>query len=304
MIFLIVFFFGILGLIAGSFINVLSLRYSPEEDKKIFALVSGRSRCLYCQRNLCWFELIPIISFIFLKRKCRYCKKDISWQYPIVEVITGMVFAGISWKILSFDFLTYYIYSSPLVYFLISVIILIWLCFFGFLITLCVIDIKYYILPDRIVFGGIIFAVLSDIYFIVLDKFSNLQFIKGGINFLGPIVEPFNSQLDLYLNYLLGALLFSGFLYLIYFLTRGKAMGFGDVKLGIFIGLMLGFANGLMALGLSFVIGSIVAIISLILKKKKFGQYLPFAPFIFLGILATVFLGKILINFYLSLIIL
>ncbi len=302
MIFLIVFFSGILGLIVGSFINVLSLRYSPDKDKKIISLVSGRSYCLHCQRNLCWFELIPVFSFIFLKRKCRYCKKDISWQYPIVEIITGIIFAGISWKILSFDFLNYYLYSVSLAYFLIPIIILIWLSFLGFLIALCVIDIKYYLLPDRIVFGGIIFVILSDIYFIVLDKFSNLNFIKGGINFLGPIVEPFNSRLDLYLNYLLGALFFSGFLYLVYFFTKGKAMGFGDVKLGILVGLMLGFANGLMALGLSFVIGSIIAVIFLISKKKKLGQYLPFAPFMLLGVLATVFLGEKIINFYLSII--
>ncbi len=286
----------------GSFINVLSLRYSPDKDKKIIGLVSGRSYCLYCKKNLCWFELIPIFSFVFLKGKCRYCRKDISWQYPIVEIITGLIFAGISWKILSLSFLSYYFFSNPLTYLWIPLTIIIWFCFLSILITLSVIDIRHYLLPDKIVFGGIIFAILSNIYFIILEKIPSLGFIKGGINFLGPIVDSFNSQIDLYLNYLLGALFFSGFLYLVYFLTRGKAMGFGDVKLGIFIGLILGFANGLMALGLSFIIGSIIAIFAILLKKKKFGQYLPFAPFLVSGVLATIFFGETIINFYLSLI--
>src|SRR4030043_2092973 len=80
----IVFFFGAC---IGSFLNCAVFRM--EEGKKM----SGRSFCPKCRHKLGFFDLIPIFSFIFLKRKCRYCQEKISWQYLVVEIATGMIFS-------------------------------------------------------------------------------------------------------------------------------------------------------------------------------------------------------------------
>lgn len=82
----------LLGIAAGSFLNVLSLRYQP--DMKLFAAdnLFGRSRCPYCKTTLRWYELIPLVSFFIQSGKCRHCHHNLTWQYPIVELLTGLVF--------------------------------------------------------------------------------------------------------------------------------------------------------------------------------------------------------------------
>ena len=82
--------FFLLGLIIGSFLNAWIFRLRAGES-----VATGRSKCPYCQRSLVFYDLVPVISFILLKRKCRYCQKPISWQYPVVELVTGILFAVI-----------------------------------------------------------------------------------------------------------------------------------------------------------------------------------------------------------------
>src|SRR3989344_5064114 len=88
MTFILTIIFFILGTIIGSFLNVVIFRFNTERS------FSGRSGCMTCQNKLCWYELIPLISFFTLKGRCRNCKAKISIQYPIVELISGLVFAG------------------------------------------------------------------------------------------------------------------------------------------------------------------------------------------------------------------
>ncbi|KKP84730.1 MAG: Type 4 prepilin-like protein leader peptide-processing enzyme [Parcubacteria group bacterium GW2011_GWD2_35_7] len=84
--------FFILGLIIGSFLNVVIFRFNTERS------FGGRSGCMTCQNKLCWYELIPLISFFALKGRCRNCKAKISIQYPIVELMSGLIFAGLFLK--------------------------------------------------------------------------------------------------------------------------------------------------------------------------------------------------------------
>ncbi len=291
---------GIFGLIIGSFINVLTIRFDPEKKQKFFKITSGRSHCPNCQKQLRWFELIPLFSFIFQLGKCLSCRKRISWQYPIVELMTGIIFAGITWKIFSLEFFKYFIFSGAISSILMSGILFFWLLFATILIILSVIDYKHYILPEKIIFFSWVVSILFVGYLFLLEK---LELLFGGINFLGSLSYIINLSDNLLINHLLGAVVFSGFLYIVYLITMGRAMGFGDVMLAISLGLMLGWASSIMSLGLSFVIGAIVAIISLSLKKKKFGQYLPFAPFLAAGVVGTIFFGEMIITAYLSIII-
>lgn len=118
------------GLIFGSFLNVVIARLDRKEG-----ILLGHSQCPHCKHQLIWNDLIPLVSFLILKRKCRYCRHKISVVYPLVELVTGIVFAlfylqnGIPTNIES-------VFELIVAFFLISVI------FFDYL---------YRIIPDKII---------------------------------------------------------------------------------------------------------------------------------------------------------
>lgn len=294
---------GLFGLVAGSFINVITMRWSADENlrkNKPREVFCGRSHCLHCGKTLKWYHMIPILSFLALKGKCVYCKEKISWQYPLVEILTALVFVGVTWKILSLDFFRYYFFSAGISHFWVLGVILIWFFYSAVLIALSVIDLKHFILPDKLMFPAMGVALLADVGMYFLSKFQVNRFPKYGVNFLGDyfggmgIINPL-------LSYLVAAVGLSLFLFLLYFFSRGRAMGFGDVKFAILLGLMLGVLAGVMSFFLAFIIGAIISIFIMIFFRKKLRDPVPFGPFLALGAFVAVFWGDKIINFYLSL---
>ncbi|MCK4891837.1 MAG: prepilin peptidase, partial [Candidatus Pacebacteria bacterium] len=89
--FLFFFIIFILGLAIGSFLNVIIFRLESGEK-----IINDRSKCMNCRHVLEWHDLIPVLSFVFLKGRCRYCGNKISWQYPFVEIATGILFIIVS----------------------------------------------------------------------------------------------------------------------------------------------------------------------------------------------------------------
>lgn len=138
-------FFFILGLIFGSFYNVVGLRLGKEES-----LIKPRSHCPNCNHILKAYELIPVFSYIFLKGKCKNCKQKISIMYPLIELFTAILFA-----------LSYYVYG-----FSYELILSIILC--SLFIIIIVTDLNYYIIPDSII---VVFGVLIFIYNIITKGF-------------------------------------------------------------------------------------------------------------------------------------
>ncbi len=131
----------VLGAAFGSFLNVLAMRF--EEDGKIFRrdIVRGRSRCPNCRKTLRWYELVPILSFAFQQGKCRDCDHILSWQYPFVEILSGMIFA----------LTPIYFYSAP-----------IWILIFLTLLLVTLIDLRLVIIPDQLnIFLGILGLALA-----------------------------------------------------------------------------------------------------------------------------------------------
>jgi leader peptidase (prepilin peptidase) / N-methyltransferase len=301
MFYLFLIFSGLFGLIVGSFINVLTLRFNPDEPNKFKSAFHGRSYCPHCHRQLTWFELIPIFSFIFLRGKCRTCHQKISWQYPIVEFLTSAIFILLAYKVLHLNFLNYYLFARPDIYFWAPLLVLLWFFFAAILISASLIDFRHYIIPDKITFWGVGVALLASIGFFILDKFPHLNFPKYSINFLGAFADPLILSVNPILFYLIGAVILSAFLFLIFAITGGRAIGFGDVKLAFFIGLALGPVSGVMAVMLSFVIGSVVAIYLIASGKRKLKGAVPFGPFLSLGVLSVIIFGETIVNFYLSL---
>jgi len=290
---------ALFGLGVGSFINVITTRFQPDNYIKFPQLVSGRSRCPFCLHQLRWYDLIPIFSFVFLKGKCRYCGKKISWQYPIVEILTSLIFVLMFFKFWNLTpirlALAQHIFTWPIIFFLI------YLFYISLLLVLSIIDLKYYLLPDSYIIVGDIVAVLANLYFYFLHLNPQNHFFNCGVNFLGSYIDYFNCQIHPLISVLLGIAVASGFLFLIYLLSRGRGMGFGDVKLGIFIGLILGFTNSILAVALAFIFGSIAGIIMLVFKKRTLKSMVPFGPFLALGVLITILFGSNIIELYLSL---
>ncbi|MEK7124261.1 MAG: prepilin peptidase [Patescibacteria group bacterium] len=265
----------IFGLIIGSFLNCVIYRLEKREK------LTGRSYCPNCNHTLSWPDLAPVFSFIFLQGKCRYCGKKISMQYPIVEIATGIIF------LLIFNY-QFPIINQLSIYKLSSLISLIFLFYIaGSLIVIFFYDLKHLIIPDKILFPAI---AVSFIYR-VLD-FKNLDLFK--ISDLG-----FRISTPL-INYTLAAFLASGFFLAIYLLSRGNWMGFGDVKLAVLLGLLLGFPNVLAGLFLAFFFGAIIGLIIILLKKGGLKSQLPFAPFLILGSFIALFWGQEIVRWHQS----
>jgi len=260
----ILFILFVLGICVGSFLNVLIDRIPNNQSP-----LKGRSHCDKCKKTLEWHDLIPLISYLYLKGKCRHCRAHISFYYPLVELITGIMFViiflylrDLRFTIYDLRFFLHYFYYL----FILSSFIVI---FFT--------DLKYGIIPDKILYPA---AVISTIY--------NLSF-----TIYSPIV---NHQSSIINNIFSGAGAFLFFLAL-YLVTKGKGMGFGDVKLAFLIGIVLGFPKILAALYLAFLTGAICGIILIIWRKKKLkGGTIPFGPFLIIGAVLSLFFGEKIIQ--------
>ena len=246
-------FLFLFGLCIGSFLNVLILRTNTGEN------LGGRSRCFSCLRKLEWHDLIPVISYITIRGKCRYCKSRVSLQYPIVEATAGIIFVSVAYVMFGAD--------MPLAPVQIMQYALV-CSFFAVLLAISVYDLRHKIIPDQ--FSVALFAVAVLVEILVV--YSNLRATGGSI--WGDILAA------------LGAFAFFGG---IWFLSRGRWMGFGDAKIAISIGLFLGYPGIVVALLLSFWIGALVAAILLVFRKYSLKMEIPFAPFLALGTLAAFF---------------
>lgn len=245
------FFVFILGLFIGSFLNVLADRLPRNET------ILGRSHCDKCKKTLAWVDLIPLLSFIYLRGKCRYCFSKISIQYPVVELITGILFAFTIYYLPITNSIANYLVSS--IYYLIIVSALI-VIFFA--------DLRHGIIPDKIVFPAI------------------------GLS----LVWIATSNQQLAFSYLLSGLGAGLFFFIIYLLTRGRGMGFGDVKFAFFIGFFLGFPAIIFALYIAFLTGAACGFILILWGKKKLKTAIPFGPFLVLGCFGSLFLQNLILQ--------
>ncbi len=266
-------FIFLFGLSVGSFLNVVIYRLETKES-----ILLSRSHCPRCGTLLKWFDLIPLLSFIFQKGRCRYCNQKISYQYPSVELAIGLLFLLIFSLDLSIGQIFYYLIIS---------------CF---LIIIFVYDLRHYLIPDKIVYSAIGIALLYQLAFAF--DFASLR--SGGI--YGQLVGPSFSELvegyKLFFSYLLSAILAAGFFLSLVLISRGKWMGLGDVKLASLMGLVLGWPNILSALFLAFLSGAVVGLTLVVLGKKGLKSQIPFGPFLAGATILTVLFSQCLTNWW------
>jgi leader peptidase (prepilin peptidase)/N-methyltransferase len=255
--------FFILGLVFGSFFNVVIYRLPKKES-----LLNPPSHCPSCNSLIKWYDNIPLISFAILKGRCRSCSAKISWQYPLVELLSGSIFL---YSYLKFGF-------QPLLF--------ISLFFLSILLVGTFIDLDTLLIPNRLIFPSI---GLSLIFWII----SSLT----GFKFL-PLVE--GNLMSALLGALLGGMILLLIAWLSPFIFGREGMGGGDVKLAFFIGFYLGFYV-LVAFFLAFLLGSLFGLFLIVLKGWQSHREIPFGPFLSLGAFLTLLFGQPLAHWYLSL---
>ncbi|MEW5805602.1 MAG: prepilin peptidase [Patescibacteria group bacterium] len=283
----------LVGLAVGSFINVLVFRLNPQRQDQVFNLlkiIKGRSYCFSCQKTLQWYELIPILSFLVQQGRCRSCQAKLSWQYPLVELITGIGFTLVYWRLVNFSGLKLVLGNWFFAY-----LIFWWLVIFV-LIAIAIFDFKYYLIPSFLLDFLIILGIGINIFYFFQKSF----FFKTGVYFSENYFYLFGQ--DSWLTRLLPAVaLGSATIGLAYLFSRGRAMGLGDLWLVLGLGLIFGWPDILWVLILSFVFGTLVSLILIGLKRKTFKDIIPFGPFLALGAMTMFLFGAKILSVYFNL---
>jgi leader peptidase (prepilin peptidase)/N-methyltransferase len=252
---------GFTGLCFGSFVNALVWRLKHGRN-----WVSERSECTHCHHVLTGWDLIPVVSWLWLRGKCRYCKKPID-DSPIVEIAVAILFAG-----------SYLLWPLPLDQWYQLAHFGLWLLFMVILAALFLYDLRWYLLPDKLTYPLIVFGLIDALIRVML-----IQHLRG---------------FDVVLELVYGFLSVGGFYGLLYVVSRGRWVGFGDVKLGVFMGLVLGWQAGILAVVLANFIGTLVIIPGLVARKLTRTSRIPFGPFLILGFILAGLFGAGLITWY------
>lgn len=253
----------ILGLILGSFLNVLIVRLPANQP------IGGRSHCQNCGAVLRAVDLVPLFSYFYLRGKCKFCGSAISPRYILVEAATAILLA-----------VAYLLYFSG------QAQNANWLDFsrIVFIILVCIvvfaIDYEHFLILDSVVLPASAVLLLLNVF---SDYFAGRQ-LGNSLSFLGLFSAASAS------------LIFWG----IHYFSAGKWMGFGDAKFVLFLGLATPYPLILLNLFLAFAIGSVVGSALIIMKRKNFKSQMPFGTFLAVSTVITLFLGTKIINWYLA----
>lgn len=262
---------GLLGLIVGSFLNVVIHRLPRGES-----IVRPRSRCPRCRRPLPWYENLPVLSYLALRGRCRGCGGRISPRYPLVELLTAVLFSLLWLRLAAVapgappgTLLVGFLGYAP---------------FLGGLVAAAWIDLGHTILPDEITKPGMWLGPLAALLFpyVVRAHFTAGRLGWGG---LGAHAEGF-------LGSLLGMTVGAGLIWCVAvagrWVFRKEAMGFGDVKFLGMIGAFLGPVPALLSFFLACLSGAVVGLLVYALRRRR---YMPFGPYLALGAVLMVFAG-------------
>ena len=259
-------FVFIFGTIIGSFLNVVILRYNTGAN------FGGRSRCFSCGKEIRWYDLVPVLSFVFLRGTCRFCKSKLSFQYPAVEFLTGALFLATFLKYGSEGALSAMVLDMAVI---------------AVLIVIGVYDLRHKIIPDSLVF---LFSILA------LGRIISMTSISSLLHF--------SQNFDLVAGPILAMPIF-----ILWLVSKGRWIGLGDAKLALGIGWFLGLSLGLSSMVIGFWIGAIVGLGLIAFSKfaripagrkvllsigiKRFGMKseIPLAPFLIAGLLIVYFFG-------------
>jgi len=252
----------ILGAAVGSFTSVVIYRLHTKES----GILRGRSKCPHCQTKLKPLDLIPIASYLMLRGRCRKCSGEISYMYPLLEFVTGSLFALMFFKFPFINDALQFSMDNLGMYLLFAFYIFVLVFTFFY-------DFHYMQVSDEILLPAILIALVAT------------------------LAAPIAPSLKEALFGAAMALVFFGFQILV---SKGRWLGAGDLRIGAFMGIILGWKFFLVSLFISYLFGSVVAI-AIGLKKKKFENVkIPFAPILVTGTFITIFFGDAILKWYLT----
>lgn len=249
------------GLLIGSFLNAWLWRTAVGKSIK-----RGRSQCPDCGHQLGAADLVPLLSWLWLRGRCRYCRGPISWQYPAIELVTASLF-GVSYAVLRPDAVGEWVG------------LLVWLYLLASLIFLAVYDARHLLLPDKVLLPAI--------------------WVQAGYLVLLPISGQ-QAWAEL-LPFGLSAFVAGGIFYALVAISRGRWLGGGDIKLVFLMGLILGPAKTVLALFLAFNAAAIIGVTLILLKRKGRRDTIAFGPFLIAATICAFLVGQHLIDWYWSL---
>lgn len=246
----------LLGVVVGSFLNVCIWRLPRDES-----LTHPGSHCPDCNSPLKAIDLIPIFSFLMQGGKCRYCKGRISWRYIGIESLTGAYFAFV-----------YYQFNW-------TVQSLVFALFGAMLIATFFIDLEHYIIPDQLNIFGVVLGVAYDGWKIATGQSGWYSSLFG---WEVPIPQS-----------IVGIVVCSGTFLLIaivsYYVFKKEGMGGGDVKLAAAVGALLGATHAMVSFFVAVILGTVIGVSLIALKKKGRRDYVPFGPFMVAGAYTVMF---------------
>ncbi len=283
------------GLCLGSFVNAMVWRIHEQEEQKNrkseshssktgkskagrvttaklngkskitsrdLSIMHGRSMCTHCGHQLAVADLVPLFSWLILRGKCRYCHHKID-DSPIIEALMPILF------VFSYVMWPHDMHGWGLVSFWF------WLVFVVGFVALADYDLRWYILPDRVVYPLTILALVGVL--------THAVFFGGGMQTIFGAVW--------------GVIISSGIFYVLFQVSQGKWIGGGDVKLGVVIGLLIGGPfNSFLLLFLASTLGTIVSLPLLLTGRAKRTTLIPFGPFLLLATFIIVIYGESINN--------
>jgi len=227
------------------------------------SVVTGRSKCRACEVPIGVQDLVPVLSYLRLRGRCRSCKAVISWQYPAVEIVTGLLFV-----------VAYLLPTQPLNDSITqSLVFLRNTVFLSYLVLIFVYDLRHMLIIDRFTIPAMIFAIIINLWLGTIPAWSVL----------------------------VGGLVLAGFFWIQFVISKGTWVGGGDIRMGALMGFMLGLEHGLVALFIAYVLGAIVGVAMMASGKATRKTPVPFGSFLAVATVIVLFVGQPLIDWYLGL---
>jgi len=273
------FFLGsvfVLGLMVGSFLNVVILRLpkmmvldwqaqcreyleqQPETETETLSLSKPASSCPHCGHSIRFYENIPVLSWLLLRGKCSSCKSPVSIRYPLIELLTGLLSVAVAWH---FGFGWQALAA---------------LCLTWALIALSVIDIEHQLLPDSITLPFLWFGLVLSLFPVFADMRAALIGAMAGYLSLWLVYQAFK------------------------LVTGKEGMGFGDFKLLALLGAWLGWQALPIVILLSSLVGAVVGVILLTVQGRDRQTPIPFGPYLAAAGWIALLWGEQIKNAYLS----
>jgi len=244
------------GLVLGSFDNVAIFRIP--EGKSLWA---PRSFCPNCGYTIAWYDNIPVVSYLVLRGRCRNCSKSISWRYPLVELVSGLLFLAVFAKV-GFQ------WTAELLPYLFMVTVLI---------IVSAIDLQQQIIPNKVMYPSIVVALVA---------MGIVSLVRGDYHIITDSLVGFAV---IAVPWALLSLVFP------------RGFGMGDAKLAAFTGTILGWRSELIGFFIGIFLGAVAGVILMAGGKKGRKSRIPFGPFLAAGAFVALFWGQAIWDAYLSL---